>query len=215
MGFNLYCYGFMQYYDERTRCSLGLWQVLVLTYAGSILDSKNPCCIWAWLACSSITAFPLELEAGCVSEVCSCLRSLRRHLFLRVWFCKPQVDRAMFTTFTQPFRTQKLRLPQTLKVVLSTPLTSSTFIQNTFRSTSTVAKSLPVVVFQNADIYRYGQTIEPLFKNLTWTLREGEIWAIVGPVGSGKSTLAQVSTNDPRKTFSVHIHIHIETRIRL
>src|SRR5207244_11998004 len=30
---------------------------------------------------------------------------------------------------------------------------------------------------------------DALFRDLTWTIRSGETWAVVGPVGSGKSTL--------------------------
>jgi molybdate transport system ATP-binding protein len=32
----------------------------------------------------------------------------------------------------------------------------------------------------------------PLFQGLSWTVRSGQTWAIVGPTGSGKSTLAQL-----------------------
>lgn len=31
----------------------------------------------------------------------------------------------------------------------------------------------------------------PVLQNFTWTVREGEAWAIVGPTGSGKTTLAE------------------------
>jgi molybdate transport system ATP-binding protein len=33
---------------------------------------------------------------------------------------------------------------------------------------------------------------EAVFRDLTWTLRAGETWAIVGPVGSGKTSLAEL-----------------------
>ncbi|HVK17006.1 MAG TPA: ATP-binding cassette domain-containing protein [Fimbriiglobus sp.] len=33
---------------------------------------------------------------------------------------------------------------------------------------------------------------EVLFRDLTWTLRNGETWAVVGPVGSGKTAFAEV-----------------------
>jgi molybdate transport system ATP-binding protein len=33
---------------------------------------------------------------------------------------------------------------------------------------------------------------EPATRELTWTLREGETWAIVGPTGTGKTSLAEV-----------------------
>src|SRR5262245_57427291 len=32
----------------------------------------------------------------------------------------------------------------------------------------------------------------PVLRGLDWTMREGETWAIVGPVGSGKTTLAEL-----------------------
>ena len=35
-------------------------------------------------------------------------------------------------------------------------------------------------------------TGEPVFEGLSWTIREGETWALVGPVGSGKTALTDV-----------------------
>ena len=43
---------------------------------------------------------------------------------------------------------------------------------------------------EQASIIRSGG--EPLFRDLTWTMRDGETWAVVGPNGSGKSTLAEM-----------------------
>jgi molybdate transport system ATP-binding protein len=48
----------------------------------------------------------------------------------------------------------------------------------------------PVVSFTDANFSRRGGDI--LFHKLTWTVREGETWAVVGPVGAGKTTLAEV-----------------------
>jgi molybdate transport system ATP-binding protein len=49
----------------------------------------------------------------------------------------------------------------------------------------------PVIVsFTDATFSRRGADI--LFRDLTWTVREGETWAVVGPVGAGKTTLAEV-----------------------
>ncbi len=48
----------------------------------------------------------------------------------------------------------------------------------------------PVVSFTDANFSRRGGDV--LFRNLTWTVREGETWAVVGPVGAGKTTLAEV-----------------------
>lgn len=47
----------------------------------------------------------------------------------------------------------------------------------------------PVVELENVSVLRDGREV---LAGLSWTLREGESWAIVGPTGSGKSTLAQV-----------------------
>src|SRR6476619_1883720 len=35
-------------------------------------------------------------------------------------------------------------------------------------------------------------TGETVFEALSWTVRDGENWAIVGPVGSGKTSLTEV-----------------------
>jgi len=39
-------------------------------------------------------------------------------------------------------------------------------------------------------VSRFGGDV--IFRDLNWTIREGETWAIVGPVGSGKTTLAEM-----------------------
>ena len=40
----------------------------------------------------------------------------------------------------------------------------------------------------------FSQYQAPLFKNINWQIREGESWAITGPVGAGKSTFAEALT---------------------
>ena len=50
-------------------------------------------------------------------------------------------------------------------------------------------KSLPQIVFDRATFVRPGG--EVLFRQLSWTIREGETWAVVGPVGSGKTALIE------------------------
>jgi molybdate transport system ATP-binding protein len=47
----------------------------------------------------------------------------------------------------------------------------------------------PVVEVENATVIRDGRTI---LTDLSWTFREGENWAIVGPTGSGKTTFAEM-----------------------
>lgn len=48
-----------------------------------------------------------------------------------------------------------------------------------------------LIRFERATFTRAGGG-DVLFRDLTWTLRDGETWAVVGPVGSGKTTFAQV-----------------------
>jgi molybdate transport system ATP-binding protein len=48
---------------------------------------------------------------------------------------------------------------------------------------------LPLIVFDHANIRRPGAPAS--FHDFTWTIRDGETWAIVGPTGSGKTTLAE------------------------
>jgi molybdate transport system ATP-binding protein len=46
-----------------------------------------------------------------------------------------------------------------------------------------------LIDFTNATIVRSGS--EPTIRGLSWQLREGESWAIIGPTASGKTTLAE------------------------
>ena len=50
------------------------------------------------------------------------------------------------------------------------------------------ANSLPLIEINHLTFSRL--TGPPILKDLSWTIREGETWAMVGPVGAGKSTLA-------------------------
>ena len=47
-----------------------------------------------------------------------------------------------------------------------------------------------LVSITNATFHRLGGDV--LFRDLNWTVNEGETWAVVGPVGSGKTALAEV-----------------------
>jgi molybdate transport system ATP-binding protein len=47
-----------------------------------------------------------------------------------------------------------------------------------------------LVFFEHATAVRLGG--ESALRDFSWTLRDGETWAVVGPVGSGKTTLAEV-----------------------
>src|SRR5438477_9023330 len=47
-----------------------------------------------------------------------------------------------------------------------------------------------LVILQRATAVCLGG--EVALRDVTWALREGETWAVVGPVGSGKTALAEV-----------------------
>lgn len=52
---------------------------------------------------------------------------------------------------------------------------------------------MPLVAIRNADIYR---DYRPVIRNLDWTLRRGENWAVLGANGSGKSSLLNMIYGD-------------------
>src|SRR5205823_1022833 len=47
----------------------------------------------------------------------------------------------------------------------------------------------PVVELDRVTVAQPGGHV--VFRDLSWTVREGQTWAVVGPVGSGKTTLAE------------------------
>ena len=53
-----------------------------------------------------------------------------------------------------------------------------------------------VLRIPRANVYRFGDgnSALPVFKDLEWTINDGESWAIVGPAGSEKSCLLDVRT---------------------
>src|SRR5262249_39085558 len=58
------------------------------------------------------------------------------------------------------------------------------------------APPAPLFLLDNATVVRAGDGV--VFRDLTWAVREGETWAVVGPVGSGKTTLAEVIVGQHR-----------------
>src|SRR5260221_8620409 len=60
----------------------------------------------------------------------------------------------------------------------------------TSRSRAGMSDSDVMFVLDRATTARPGGPV--VLRDLTWTVRAGETWAVVGPVASGKTTLADV-----------------------
>ena len=54
----------------------------------------------------------------------------------------------------------------------------------------TARESRPLVVLDRVTITRGDGPA--ILENVSWSVREGEVWAVTGPIGSGKTTLAEV-----------------------
>jgi molybdate transport system ATP-binding protein len=74
-----------------------------------------------------------------------------------------------------------------------------------YRSHSTAdLRGKTVVEIKNATV-RYGSAV--VFENLSWRMKRGENWAIVGPNGSGKTTLLQLITADHPQAYSNEVYL--------
>ena len=62
----------------------------------------------------------------------------------------------------------------------------------------------PVVEMRGVDL-AFGSRV--LFKNLSWTVREGERWILRGPNGSGKTTLLALVTGDSPLSYAFDIRL--------
>jgi ABC-type molybdenum transport system ATPase subunit/photorepair protein PhrA len=67
-------------------------------------------------------------------------------------------------------------------------------------SSTTLAFNKTLIQFENANIHRFGN-LKPAFKDLSWTLKDGERWVVVGAVSAGKTTFAEVGES---QYFVVH-----------
>src|SRR4051794_30528780 len=56
----------------------------------------------------------------------------------------------------------------------------------------------PLVILEAATVVRSGGVV--VLRDLSWTMRAGETWAVVGSVGCGKTTLAEVLLGRHRLT---------------
>lgn len=71
------------------------------------------------------------------------------------------------------------------------------------------ATSRPIVQLRNINI-SFGSRI--LFKNLNWTIREGEHWLLSGANGSGKTTLLSLITGDNPQAYSNDVTVFDQRR---
>ncbi len=66
-------------------------------------------------------------------------------------------------------------------------------------STGDTGQNVPIIEFRNVNV-RYGE--RAILRDLTWTVRAGERWAILGPNGSGKTTLLSLICGDHPQAYS-------------
>jgi molybdate transport system ATP-binding protein len=67
-------------------------------------------------------------------------------------------------------------------------------------------KDVPaVLVAMRNTTVKYGRTL--VLKNLNWTVKQGENWAITGPNGAGKTTLLSLITGDNLQAYANEIYL--------
>jgi molybdate transport system ATP-binding protein len=81
---------------------------------------------------------------------------------------------------------------------------SPTSFQDTAGINSVAHLSAPVVELRNVTV-RYGDRIA--LDHLSWTVRTGERWAVVGPNGSGKTTLLSLLCGDHPQAYANDIRL--------
>jgi len=57
---------------------------------------------------------------------------------------------------------------------------------------------------------RYGETV--ILRDVNWTVREGESWALLGPNGSGKTTLLSLITGDHPQVYANEVIVFGQRR---
>lgn len=57
----------------------------------------------------------------------------------------------------------------------------------------------PIIEMENIKVTYSGQ---PILSDITWTIRKGERWALMGPNGSGKTTLLSLLTGDHPQAYA-------------
>lgn len=64
--------------------------------------------------------------------------------------------------------------------------------------------ALPVVEMRNLNVSFGGRT---LFRDFSWTVKEGERWVLSGPNGSGKTTLLALISGDAPRSYAFDISV--------
>lgn len=67
------------------------------------------------------------------------------------------------------------------------------------KQTDTTSSNEPVVEMKNVRVSYGGK---PILQDITWTVRKGERWALLGPNGSGKTTLLSFLTGDHPQAYA-------------
>ncbi|MGE0086718.1 MAG: molybdate ABC transporter ATP-binding protein ModF [Desulfococcaceae bacterium] len=63
---------------------------------------------------------------------------------------------------------------------------------------------VPVIEMKNVTV-RYNDTV--VFRNLNWTVQQGENWAVLGPNGAGKTTLLRLISGDHPQAYANDIRL--------
>jgi molybdate transport system ATP-binding protein len=93
---------------------------------------------------------------------------------------------------------------QNRKIHLSIILTNP----NSAGMPSHLTPALPPLFLELKDV-TFSRYRAPLFQHINWQIREGESWAITGPVGAGKSTFAEALTGKfPLLQGQIHYHFN-------
>lgn len=79
-----------------------------------------------------------------------------------------------------------------------------------FRRSVSSSASARIIHIPKANVYRFGDSnaSKPLFRDLEWTVNEGESWAVVGSGSGAKTALFQASL------IEVHFYIHSNMILR-
>jgi len=72
------------------------------------------------------------------------------------------------------------------------------------KSSATQSSATPVIEMRDVNVTHGGK---PILRDITWTVRQGERWAVLGPNGSGKTTLLSLICGDHPQAYGNDISI--------